>query len=239
MLHILLTTSAFFASYKQADMFGKIIFLSLFFLSCISWVILVHKVFLTRKLRKLCENFEHQFQGKEDNLLQYKLEMKEAHPYGKIYEVIQQRTLEILNKNRYFIQGDTGVYLSNSDIGLVASHIEVEISKQNKWIEKNIFILPTVVTLSPFIGLLGTVWGILLTFSNLQVHSISAGNSAVLSGLSLALTTTVLGLVVAIPALIAYNYLRSSMREFSRDMENFSHRLLASIELQYRKVDRN
>jgi biopolymer transport protein TolQ len=237
MLYLLLTTSAFFASYKQSDFFGKTIFLSLFFLSCISWVILIHKVFLTRKLRRLCEKFEKQIGEKQENLLQYKIESQQDHPYRRIYEVIQQRTLEILNKNRYFLQGTPGVYLSNADISLVSSHIDVEISKQNKWIEKNIFILPTVVTLSPFLGLLGTVWGILLTFSNLQVHSISAGNSAVLSGLSLALTTTVVGLVVAIPALIAYNYLRSSMREFSRDMENFSHRLLASIELQYRRVD--
>ena len=97
--------------------------------------------------------------------------------------------------------------------------------------------LSTIVTLAPFLGLLGTVWGILLTFSNLQMHSLTSGNSAVLAGLSMALATTVVGLIVAIPALVAYNYLKTSVKDIAADMENFSHRLLTTVEIQYRKVD--
>ena len=63
-------------------------------------------------------------------------------------------------------------------------------------------------------GLLGTVWGILVTFSGLQSNGLSSANSSVLSGLSMALGTTVFGLVVAIPALVGYNYLKSIIGDF-------------------------
>jgi len=59
----------------------------------------------------------------------------------------------------------------------------------------------------------------------------------VLGGISLALATTVLGLIDAIPALIGYNYLKNSVRDFQTDMESFSNELLASVEMYYRKVD--
>jgi biopolymer transport protein TolQ len=90
--------------------------------------------------------------------------------------------------------------------------------------------------LAPFLGLLGTVWGILTTFSEMTTQS-GGGHQAILSGLSLALATTVLGLVDAIPALIGYNYLKNTIQEFETEMGEFAHLALASIELQYRKVD--
>ena len=59
----------------------------------------------------------------------------------------------------------------------------------------------------------------------------------VIGGLSLALATTVLGLIDAIPALMGYNYLKNTIRDFQTDMEGFSTEILASVEMQYRKVD--
>jgi biopolymer transport protein TolQ len=104
-------------------------------------------------------------------------------------------------------------------------------------LEKDLFILSTSVTLAPFLGLLGTVWGILVTFSELQAGSSAGSNTAIIGGLSTALSTTVLGLVIAIPALIAYNYLKNNLRMFTSDMEDFLHNLISTLELQYRKVD--
>ena len=111
------------------------------------------------------------------------------------------------------------------------------VSTQIKNLEKNLFILSTVVTLAPFLGLLGTVWGILITFSELQSHTMGSANQLVLGGLSLALATTVLGLFIAIPALIGYNYLKHAISDYATEMENFSIELVASVEMQYRKVD--
>ena len=77
-----------------------------------------------------------------------------------------------------------------------------------------------------------------MTFSQLQQPGISTGsNGSMLSGLSLALATTVIGLVVAIPALVGYNYLKNAGREYRRDLENFSRLLLTSVELRYRRPE--
>jgi biopolymer transport protein TolQ len=98
---------------------------------------------------------------------------------------------------------------------------------------KHLHILYTTYSLAPFLGLLGTVWGILTTFSEMQAHA-GTGSQGILGGLSMALATTVFGLIIAIPALVAYNYLKQNIQDFETDMENFSNKLLASVELQYR-----
>ena len=98
-------------------------------------------------------------------------------------------------------------------------------------------VLDTVITLAPLLGLLGTVWGILLTFSQLQEKGAIASNASMLSGLSLALATTVVGLLVAIPALVGYNYLKNGLREYRREAEDFANLLLTSLELYYRKPE--
>ncbi len=161
-----------------------------------------------------------------------------TNPFYDLYVVLKKYTVEILNKNHRFGAEDEKVsYLSTSDIDCIASHLDSTIDFQTKNLEKNLFILATIVGLAPLLGLLGTVWGILTTFSELQSHAVASTNQMVLGGISLALTTTVLGLLNAIPALIAYNYLKSSIRNFQTEMEGFSNEMLSSVEMQYRKVD--
>jgi biopolymer transport protein TolQ len=106
-----------------------------------------------------------------------------------------------------------------------------------KFLDKYVYALATVVALGPFLGLLGTVWGILTTFSDMQTQVGGNTSQMVLGGLSLALTTTVLGLIDAIPALIGYNYLKNDIRDFETEMHCFSNGILANVEMQYRKVD--
>jgi biopolymer transport protein TolQ len=109
------------------------------------------------------------------------------------------------------------------------------ISKEHKFLEKHLFILPTIVTLAPFIGLLGTVWGILISFSEMQGGASLSSSTAVLGGLATALVSTVLGLVIAIPAIVAYNLVKNNLKHYTSDMEDFLYKLLSTIELQYRK----
>lgn len=242
-MHTLLLSSPFFNAYSQSDLFGKMIFWGLFLLSAISWVLLVYKVWITKKVKVSCRQFEKFIDQRKDSLLYSNLEASNqfVFPYFQIYKVLKDTTLEVLNKNKYFLKSDDDsnkqIYLSQADIALVESHMHTEIADHTKFLEKNLFILSTVATLAPFLGLLGTVWGILITFSNLHTNAMSTSNSMVLTGLSMALATTVLGLVVAIPALVSYNYLKNSVKDFSKDLENFSHRLITTIEIQYRKVD--
>ncbi|OGN59702.1 MAG: hypothetical protein A3F40_04530 [Chlamydiae bacterium RIFCSPHIGHO2_12_FULL_27_8] len=224
-------------AYFQSDLFGKIIFLSLFLLSLTSWFILVQKIMITKRLDKFNINFEKKIFSSKENLLHITLIDDATFPFYTLYTELKEKTLELLNKNKYFNKEDNNIYLTKSDIELIDNHLYNEITREVNSLEKNLFVLPTIVTLGPFIGLLGTVWGILLTFNSLQSSSLMNNNSKILSSLAMALGTTVIGLIVAIPALIAYNYLKNKIKNFHQEMEQFSHKLVTTVEIQYKKVD--
>lgn len=238
---ILLVSNPFFDAYNQSDYLGKLIFILLITLSILSWIILIHKIWLISQAKKLSQQFWETFQVQRLNPLSLeidntKLKIKKS-PFQDLYLALKKNTLEILQKNRSFTgKVDSPSYLSPTDIDFIQAQLISQVSNATKDLEKNLFILSTVVTLAPFLGLLGTVWGILNTFSEMQTVG-SAGSQSVLAGLSLALATTVLGLLDAIPALIGYNYLKNTSRDFETDMQSFSNEMLASIELQYRQVD--
>jgi len=239
-MFLLASGNPFISAYIQSDWFGKGIFWGLFFLSATAWTLLTHKAWLYFEVRKLSKTFASLFSEKEPLGLQFTRTkntlLEVPHPFFEIYKAAKQKTLQIISRNHFYAPGaDTN--LSESDLGLIESQVHSALLSQNKLLEKNLFVLSTIATLGPFLGLLGTVWGILITFAQLNARGFSSNNSAMLDGLSMALATTVIGLVVAIPALVGYNYLKNASREYRRDMENFSQLILATLELQYRKPD--
>lgn len=244
---LIFAINPFIDAYVHSDFLGKLIFIGLILLSVACWVILLHKIWLTYRARKYSAEFYNIFQLQKSNPLSLEYESstkkKRPNPFFDLYSVLKKHTIDILNKNRRFGQSpqagnaEKTSYLSPSDIEFVDTHLNTTITAQTKNLEKNLFILATIVSLGPFLGLLGTVWGILTTFSELQSQTGGATNQVVLGGLSLALATTVLGLLDAIPALIGYNYLKNTINVFETEMESFSTEILASVEMQYRKVD--
>lgn len=241
--NIFLASNPFFDAYLQSDFLGKLIFISLIALSICSWIIMIHKFWLTYYSRKHSIQFYQTFQQKKASPLSFDSESQvkqQLNPFYDLYSVLKKHTIDILNKNRRFggqTSENTASFLSPSDIDFVDTHLMSTIATNTKNLEKNLFILSTVVSLGPFLGLLGTVWGILTTFSEMQAQSAGSTSQMVLGGLSLALATTVLGLLDAIPALIGYNYLKNSINGFQTEMEGFSTEILAAVEMQYRKVD--
>ncbi len=245
---ILGSLDAFVISYTQSDFFGKLIILGLIALSLICWIVLLYKTWIIRQVQTLSASFQKAVTESKNPVLALDLaQLPQArsssapHPFADIYSSVKQKTIEVLNKNHYFISqnssGKAPVYLSPSDLELLESHVYATISAQNKTLEKNLYVLSTIATLAPFMGLLGTVWGILITFSGLQDGGTIGTNTSMLGGLSTALATTVLGLLIAIPALVSYNYLKNSVRIYASDMDDFLTLLLSNIELQYRKVE--
>lgn len=230
----------FVTSYVQSDWFGKLIFIALFTLSAISWTLLLYKVWLYTQVKKLSAAFADLFSEKEPLSLQFtRLKgrlLEVPHPFFEMYLTLKQKTLQLISRNHLYAPNAETV-LSEADLGLIDSQVQATLAKQHKQLEKHLFVLSTIATLGPFLGLLGTVWGILLTFSQLHARGISASNASMLSGLSMALATTVIGLVIAIPAFAGFNYLKNSAREYRKDMEDFSQLLLAAVEIQYRRPD--
>lgn len=249
---IMLSGNPFFDAYSQSDILGKFIFLSLYALSICSWSVLIYKLWVTYQAKKFASRFQESFFLQRLNPLSLDcdaLSKKNGiNPFLDLYQVLKKQSLEILAKNRRFNklqQGDIShengnlppASLSLSDIDYIAAHLSNEVAHQVKFLEKHLYILSMTVSLAPFLGLLGTVWGILTTFSQLQTQAMGSTHQMILGGISLALATTVLGLLDAIPALIGYSYLKNSVRDFATEMEGFSSEILAAVELQYRKVD--
>lgn len=261
--NIILMGNPFFEAYTQSDVLGKFIFLGLYALSICSWTILIYKVWSTYQAKKNALRFYEAFQFQKFNPLSLDCEntnkKKSLNPFLDLYKTLKKQSLEVLTKNRHFnkiLNNDKSdktdssspsptfnqstippSYLSLSDVDYVSSHLSSQVAQQVKQLEKHLYILSTTVSLAPFLGLLGTVWGILTTFSELQAQTSGSTHQMVLGGLSLALATTVLGLLDAIPALIGYNYLKNYIRDFTTEMEGFSNEILTAVELQYRKVD--
>lgn len=244
-----LNSNPFFESYLQSDLLGKLIFLSLYALSICSWSLLLYKTWVTYQAKAQALRFYEAFQLQRSHPLSLECDHlqkknKGMNPFLTLYQTLKKSTLEVLAKNRpsnqetpldlAFLPSDLS--LSLNDLDYIASHLSTHVMKQVKELEKNLYILSTTVSLAPFLGLLGTVWGILMTFADLQSKTSSHTNDMVLGGLSMALATTVLGLLDAIPALIGYNYLKNSIRDFNAEMEIFSHEALAAVELHYVRV---
>lgn len=239
----------FVSSYTDSDFFGKLIILALVALSILCWVVLIHKAWQMRQVRHLCANFYQALEKSRQPVLSVSLDALPAsrfkevpHPFASIIECLKRKTVEILEKNLFFLeQASAGketppVFLSKEDLELIEAEVATVMGRQRKKLEKNLHILSTIMTLAPFLGLLGTVWGILITFGALHAGGSTVSNAAMLGGLSTALATTVLGLVIAIPALIAHNSLKASLRSMQSEMEDFSYEMLGQIEMEYRPV---
>ena len=240
----------FFEAIRQSDMFGKGIFIALFSLSMISWLFLIYYVIILKALKKTANTFIRSVKLQKGSLLTLtppsKLSFKGMSlplPFHKIFGVVKTTTQSLLDKNQFFLKkypedgSSFQNHLSSADIQMIESQIYSTMTKEKGRLEKHFFILSTIIPLAPFLGLLGTVWGILLSFSQMQSSMGSGSNLLMLGGLSMALTTTVLGLLIAIPALIGNNFLKNITRQISIDMQDFSQFLLSTVELQYRKVD--
>ena len=110
----------------------------------------------------------------------------------------------------------------------MASILEVNIEKQISKIEKGFTFLATVGSTAPFIGLFGTVWGIMNSFQSIAI-SRNTSLAIVAPGIAEALFATALGLLAAIPAVVAYNKFNNDSKKYSQRLENFSKRFLSII----------
>jgi biopolymer transport protein ExbB/TolQ len=234
----------FVAAWMDTDFIGRVIFIALLSLSLISWTILLHKWWITNRVRAESALFKRSFAEQKQTPLHIKY-AKETNPetpnaFFLIYEVLKNKTSELMEKNQ---QGKVGEgsqvshLLASSDIAFLETHAASTISMITRYLERNLYLLSTIVTLAPFLGLLGTVYGILVTFSGMGEGGVAASNAQVLGGLSLALTTTVLGLINAIPALIGYSYLKNKITDFDHEMERFSTEVLSTFTMHYRTVE--
>ena len=199
----------------RADVVVKSVIIILIVSSIYSWAIIIEKYKLFKKINKSSEDFENKFwKSRSAESFYNNLPEKIDDPMAKVFK----DTMQVIVKSR------SKSNLSNK----LESMLQVSIEKQMNTIEKSYTFLATVGSTAPFIGLFGTVWGIMNSFQSIAI-SRNTSLAIVAPGIAEALFATALGLLAAIPAVVAYNKFNNDSIKYSQRLENFSKRFLTII----------
>ena len=201
----------------DADFVVKIVMIILLIASIWSWAIIIDKSRKFITLKKQANTFESAFwSGDSLEELYDKQENNPEHPLASVFVAGMYEWTRVNDKNT----------LSNEKIqaGLqdrIHQVMHVAVTRELENIEKNIGYLATVGSTAPFIGLFGTVWGIMNSFQSIALSK-NTSLAVVAPGIAEALLATALGLLAAIPAVIAYNKLSNSLNTYATKLQNFA-----------------
>ena len=201
--------------FLRADIVVKSVMILLVASSIYSWAIIIEKYRLFKKINQSSEEFENKFwKSKSAESFYNNLPQDMNDPMANVFKDTMQVIIKSKSKSN----------LSNR----LESMLEVNIEKQLNVIEKNFTFLATVGSTAPFIGLFGTVWGIMNSFQSIAI-SRNTSLAIVAPGIAEALFATALGLLAAIPAVVAYNKFNNDSKKYSQKLENFSKRFISII----------
>ena len=199
----------------RADFIVKSVIIILIVSSVYSWAIIIEKIRMFKKISKSTEEFENKFwKSKSAETFYNNLPDNFEDPMANVF----RNSMEVMLKSR-----------RTPNLNEKMSRmLEINLEQQMEKIEKSYTFLATVGSTAPFIGLFGTVWGIMNSFQSIAI-SRNTSLAIVAPGIAEALFATALGLLAAIPAVIAFNKFNSDSRKYSQKLENFSKRLLSII----------
>ena len=201
--------------FLRADFVVKSVILMLIGCSIYSWAVIIEKFRLFKKINKESEEFEEKFwKSKSAETFYNSLPTDVENPTALLFKDTMQSLLKAKNKTNLNER--------------MTSILEVNIEKQISKVDKGFTFLATVGSTAPFIGLFGTVWGIMNSFQSIAI-SRNTSLAIVAPGIAEALFATALGLLAAIPAVVAYNKFNNDSKKYSQRLENFSKRFLSII----------
>ena len=199
----------------RADIVVKLVILILIVCSIYSWAVIIEKARLFKKINKSTEDFENKFwNSKSAETFYNNLPASTEDPMALLFKDAMQNLLKRRSKTDL-----------NSKMTTL---LETGIDKQMTKIGRGFTLLATVGSTAPFIGLFGTVWGIMNSFQSIAI-SRNTSLAIVAPGIAEALFATALGLLAAIPAVVAYNKFNNDSIRYSQRLENFSKRFLTII----------
>ena len=225
-------------AFQHATLEGKITISVLAVFSLISWTVIVGKFRQLRKARKQTQRFLAAYSQGTSPLDLY--ERKQPFPGSPMYEVYLEACDELKKQIVKAGGGDRHGTKVLSHHGLSAVRIAIErgMGEAAVDLESGMIILGTAISGGPFVGLLGTVWGVMDTFSGIARVQ-QASLTAMAPGVAAALIATVAGLLVAIPSLFCYNFLVTRTRAITLEMDNFSAHLDTIFATEYLKERKN
>jgi len=203
--------------FLRADFVVKSVIIILIAASVFSWALIFEKYKLFKRIEKSTTNFEEKFwKSKSAESFYNSLTNRDKDPVANIFQSAMAELIKTKSKS------------SSVQSNRVTRVIEISADKEIKVIEKHFTFLATVGSTAPFIGLFGTVWGIMNSFQSIAI-SRNTSLAIVAPGIAEALFATALGLLAAIPAVIAYNKFSSDSKKYSQKLESFSKRFTAII----------
>ena len=199
----------------RADIIVKSVIIILIACSIYSWAVIIEKIKLFKKINSSTEDFENKFwKSKSAENFYNNLPSKTEDPMANVFK----DSMHVMLKSK-----------RSSNLNEKMSRmLEINIEKQMEKIEKGYTFLATVGSTAPFIGLFGTVWGIMNSFQSIAI-SRNTSLAIVAPGIAEALFATALGLLAAIPAVVAYNKFNNDSKKYSQRLENFAKRFISTI----------
>lgn len=234
----LLLASGLVYAFLESTVEGKIVLLVLFFGSIFSWSVMVTKIRYLNFARRQSARFSALFHRDRTPLRIYEQGVHfEGSPLYDIYkagcaELCFQMLGSMEVDETFKARLETADKITPSQMRAVSVAMERAVGESALKLESQMIILSTAVSGAPFVGLLGTVWGVMDAFSGIA-QSGSASLAAMAPGVSGALITTVVGLLVAIPAMFGYNFLVTSVRSMVVQADNFAAELSSEIEHRF------
>ena len=203
--------------FLRADFVVKSVIIILIAASIFSWALIFEKYRLFKKIEKSTTIFEKKFwQSRSAESFYNSLTNRENDPLANIFQSAMAELIKTKSKS------------SAVQSSRVTRVLEISGDKEIKLIEKHFTFLATVGSTAPFIGLFGTVWGIMNSFQSIAI-SRNTSLAIVAPGIAEALFATALGLLAAIPAVVAYNQFNNDAKKYSARIENFSKRFISII----------
>ena len=203
--------------FLRADFVVKSVIIILIAASVYSWALIFEKYRLFKRIEKSTSSFEDKFwKSRSAESFYNSFSNKEKDPLASIFQSAMNELIKTKSKS------------SSVQTNRVSRVLEISADNEIKSIEKDFIFLATVGSTAPFIGLFGTVWGIMNSFQSIAI-SRNTSLAIVAPGIAEALFATALGLLAAVPAVIAYNKFNSDSKRYSGRIENFSKRFISII----------
>ena len=215
--------------FLQADIVVKFVMLILLLASVWCWTIIIEKIFLSRRELRLADSFENEFWSGTslDDIYDEMSNERNLNSHGAISRVFSSAMQE------WRRAANSGLVSKGDNFKASLSQridrgMGVAITKEIGRLERGMTFLASIGSVAPFIGLFGTVWGIMNSFQSIAI-SRNTSLAIVAPGIAEALFATALGLLAAIPAVVAFNKFTSDSKKYSQKLENFSKRFLSII----------
>ncbi len=216
--------------WDQATPEAKVIIFFLLVFSVVAWTVMIYKGLQMRRAKRLNHFFTAEFRSQKAVLDVFDRRVQaDGCPMFMVY---QTGSLELDARLKNPGDGARKRFVSLKGMEHVKRSLENTVAQESLKLESGLILLAIAVSGAPFLGLLGTVWGVMSTFGHIAQQG-SATMAAMAPGVSAALITTVAGLLVAIPSMFGYNWLVHNLRVLTVELDNFAQELVSKMETEY------